>query len=103
MQTMRRRGWARNGPARLSSGGRASAMPAARRKCRRVMLMRLSSLVVGLLGLEEPALHDLVDQRPEAVLLLAVRADDRGDVRLVRSRRRPARGIGQQLLRQVPR
>src|SRR5258706_2336794 len=98
MQTIRRRGAAARGPAKARSGGRASAMPAARRKCRRVMLMRVPSL-----GLEKPALHDLVNQGAEAVLLLADGADQGVDFRTVGPRESPARRVGQQLLRQGPR
>src|SRR5437588_377046 len=92
---MRRRGGAPAGPSKASSRGRAITTPAARRKSRLVMLMR-----VPLFGLEEPALDDLMDQRPEAVLLLGGRPHQGVDLRSIGPRGSAARRVGQQLFRQ---
>src|SRR5688572_25540196 len=108
MQTMRRGGspfvadvWRLElaSTAKASSQGRASEMPAVRRKVRRGIVMGGFS-VPTLLGLKHLASHDLLNQRPESIVLGADVADNRFDLRLVRRCRRGTGGVSQQLLRQ---
>src|SRR5262245_47488029 len=99
MRTMRRRGRSARGgaAAQASSQGKASDTPEARRKVRRERLMggpRRRSF-----ALKRLALHDLVDERPQAVLPVANLADDALDGRPV-VRGGVAGGVGQELLGQ---
>src|SRR5215203_2750709 len=83
--------------AKASSHGSASEMPVARMKERRVICMGLiSGRSSGFsLLLEERALHDLVNQRFEAVIFLADIPNDVLDIRFVLLRRGCAGGVSE--------
>src|SRR5262249_57745855 len=108
MHTIRRGGFVAGLPrACMSRRGRASETPAARRKVRRVSFMEKASGLVPPRGgtatsfrLEHFALHNLVDQRSESVMLLASFLRDRLDLGFVRRLRSSAGGVGKQLLGQ---
>src|SRR5207249_2017869 len=102
MHTIRRGVLATGAPTeRVSSRGSASEMPAARRKVRRVRFIGKASFLVAHWGasstsfrLKHPALHNLMDQRAESVVLLAIFFRDRLDLGFVRRFRGGAGGVG---------
>src|SRR5262245_65566485 len=73
-----------------SKSGSARETPPARRK------LRLENFI-GLLALENGTLHDLMNQRPQAIIFAANLADDRIDLGLVCRLGGTAGSIGEQL------
>src|SRR5687768_12383236 len=81
-----------------SKNGRASETPAPRRKARRESGMVIIGMI--LLGLENWALHDFVDERPRAPALLFHFVDDRRDRRAIGKPNPRPRRVGDKLARE---